>query len=86
MIDFYGYNKIKEYCNKNKHNKVYELFLYYKYVEEMNNLIQTYKIKNSGDPNNDIITGFNDSCLSEDRLKNDIILVEEEIKEISLRK
>jgi hypothetical protein len=83
MIDFRVYDKINDYCISNKLPKIYRKLLYYKYVEEMKGLIESYKTKNANDPNNDILTGFDDSCLSDERLSNNVKLVADEIKDVT---
>ncbi|MBF4692022.1 hypothetical protein [Fusibacter ferrireducens] len=83
MVDFKAYNKIEEYCKENNHPAIYKKLLFYKYTEEMKSLIDSYKTKNSINPNSDILTGFDNSCLSDDRLHSDIKLIKEELYEFT---
>ena len=83
MIDFNAYEKTEKFCTDNKLPKLYKKLIYYKYVEEMKGLVDSYKNKESSEPNSDILTGFDSSCLSDERLRTNQKLVDDELKEFT---
>lgn len=77
------FKQIKKYCIDKGLSKMHERFLYHKYVEDLDDLIERYRASQGKEPSKDIKEGYVSTLTSHSTLSTNVILADDEIKKIT---